>query len=225
MQIIYHGHSFVEIERENSSILIDPFVSHNPRCDISLDDVLAKPITHMLLTHVREDSVNDIIAIMKQTWCTLIALKGMCEWLQSKWMIWGEIISQPLYSVYNVDDGSVEFIRSVCDTDTTLTGRSSGLIVSFDNCRIYHAGDSALYSDMDTIKNIDLALLPIGGTYTMGVEDAVQACGLIKPKLVVPIHYNTWSKIKADDIEFAREVMLAQYAVPKVLRAGQYIVL
>jgi L-ascorbate metabolism protein UlaG (beta-lactamase superfamily) len=78
---------------------------------------------------------------------------------------------------------------------------------------------------MSEIQDIDLALLPIGGIYMMGVEDAVKACWYIKPKIVVPIHYNTNSTLKADDIEFARQVMLAQYAVPKVLRAGQYIVL
>lgn len=78
---------------------------------------------------------------------------------------------------------------------------------------------------MRELKNIDLALLPIGDKFTMGIEDAIEATGLIKPKIVVPIHYNTRSQIKADDIEFARQVMLAQYAVPKVLRAGQYIVL
>lgn len=84
---------------------------------------------------------------------------------------------------------------------------------------MYHAGNTTAYSDMDTIQNINLALLPIGGTYMMGVDDAVQACGMIKPKIVVPIHYNTNSTLKADDLYFAQQIMLKQYAVPKVLRA------
>ena len=119
----------------------------------------------------------------------------------------------------------VQAIHSSSNPDGGYAGLASGLVFDFVGFRVYHAGDTALYSDMDTIKNIDLALLPIGDRFTMGVEDAIKACGLIKPKIVVPIHYNTWSKIKADDMEFARQVMLAQYAVPKVLRAGQYIVL
>lgn len=119
----------------------------------------------------------------------------------------------------------VQAIHSNSTPDGSYAGLASGLIFDFAGIYIYHAGDTALFSDMQEFTNIDLALLPIGDRFTMGLDDAVKACGLIKPKMVVPIHYNTWSQIKADDIEFARQVMLAQYAVPKVLRAGQYIVL
>ena len=72
---------------------------------------------------------------------------------------------------------------------------------------------------MKFFTDIDVAFLPIGDKFTMGLEDAIEATALIRPKTVVPIHYNTWSQIKADDIEFARQVMLGQYAIPKVLRA------
>jgi L-ascorbate metabolism protein UlaG (beta-lactamase superfamily) len=74
-------------------------------------------------------------------------------------------------------------------------------------------------------EKIDVAFLPIGDTYTMGVDDAVKSAGLIKAKIVVPIHYNTFQAIKADDMHFAQQIMLKQYGVPKVLRAGQYVVL
>ena len=223
MQVIYHGHSFIEIERENSSILIDPFVSHNPRCDITLDDIIHKSITHILLTHVRDDALDDIMTIVKSTWCTLVAITDICEIVQSHAIIGQNIISQSLDSLFTFEDWSVQFTKSLHDISTT--GHSSGLIIDFLWIRIYHAGDTQLFDEMSEIQDIDLALLPIGGTYTMGVEDAVKACWYIKPKTVVPIHYNTNSTLKADDIEFARQVMLAQYAVPKVLRAGQYIVL
>lgn len=73
--------------------------------------------------------------------------------------------------------------------------------------------------------NLDVAFLPIGDRYTMGLEDAVEAAHRIGAKSIVPIHYNTRDAIKADDIEFARQIMLHNYGVPKVLRAGQYIVL
>ena len=71
---------------------------------------------------------------------------------------------------------------------------------------------------MRQLQNIDLAFLPIGGRFTMDVEDALKATSYIKPKIVVPIHYNTRSKIKADDMHFAQQAMLHQYAIPKVLR-------
>jgi L-ascorbate metabolism protein UlaG (beta-lactamase superfamily) len=72
---------------------------------------------------------------------------------------------------------------------------------------------------------IDVAFLPIGDRYTMGVDDAVSSAGLIGAKILVPIHYDTFVEIKADDMYFAQQIMLKQYGIPKVLRAGQYVVL
>ena len=89
--------------------------------------------------------------------------------------------------------------------------------------------DTSLTKDFELIgewsTKIDCLFVPIGDFYTMWLSDAVIATGMIRPTTVVPIHYNTFPNIKADDIEFARQIMLKQYAIPKVLRAGQYIVL
>ena len=92
---------------------------------------------------------------------------------------------------------------------------------------IYHAGDTAVFDEMKSLasEKIDCAILPIGDTYTMGIDDAVIAAEYIQAKTVVPIHYNTFPEIQADPIEFARKIMLGRHGVPKALKPGQYVVL
>lgn len=102
------------------------------------------------------------------------------------------------------------------------------MIVTIDEKKIYHAGDTGLFGDMRLLHeydHIDVAFLPIGDRYTMGVDDALIATQLIRPQYVVPVHYNTRPKINADPLEFARRVMLDQSATPKVLTPGQAVVL
>lgn len=112
--------------------------------------------------------------------------------------------------------------------NSDIYSQPAGVIITIDDKKIYHAGDTWLISDLQLIKQwwpIDVAFLPIGDYYTMWVADAVVACGWIMPTTVVPIHYNTFPMIKADPIEFARQVMMHKFAVPKVLTAGQYVVI
>lgn len=228
MQVIYHGHSFLEIEREEWSILIDPFITDNPRCEISLQEVLTKKISHIVLTHGHGDHVGDTITIAQHSGCKVVAIVELCDWLKNQWIEQSQLEKHNIWGTYKTDDWSVKFVQAIHSNSTidgTYAGLAAGLIFDIEGKRIYDAGDTALFTDMKEFTNLDLAFLPIGDRFTMWSDDAVKACGLIKSKMVVPIHYNTWSQIKADDIEFARQVMLAQYAVPKVLRAWQYIVL
>jgi L-ascorbate metabolism protein UlaG (beta-lactamase superfamily) len=103
-----------------------------------------------------------------------------------------------------------------------------GWVVTINGKKIYHAGDTALTMDMKLLgewEQIDVAALPIGDVYTMGVKDAVKAVWFIKPKIVFPIHFDTFEKIKADAVWFAGCVMQQSSTVPKVLRPGQYIII
>lgn len=84
MQIIYHGHSFLEIERHHEHILIDPFISQNPRCDLSLEQVLEKNISHIVLTHGHDDHVGDTIRIAQHTGAKVLAMVELCNWLESQ---------------------------------------------------------------------------------------------------------------------------------------------
>lgn len=229
MQVIYHGHSFVEIAIEQGSILIDPFITGNPKCDISLEEVFKKNITHVLLTHGHKDHVGDVIEIAKHfSDCVVVGAVELIDWLENQGLI--QTHSLNLWWTYSSEVFWAKMVRadhSNSNPDGWYAWLAAGFIVTIWDKVIYHAGDTAYFSEMKDLSDekIDVALLPIGGTYTMGVDDAVLAAGLIHAKIVVPIHYNTFSSIKADDMHFAQQIMLKQYGVPKVLRAGQYVVL
>lgn len=229
MQIIYHGHSFVEIIADQGSILIDPFISGNTKCDISLTDCQSKHISHILLTHGHSDHVGDTLALCEQhPDCIVVAMVELCEWLAKQWVQHTE--SCNIGGTYRQEGWSVKLVPA-CHSSSTPDGSyawlAAWLIVTLGEKTMYHAGDTSLFTEMETLRDytLGLAFLPIGDRYTMGLEDAVIAAGKIGAKTVVPMHYNTWPAIKADDIEFARQLMLHNYGVPKVLRAGQYIVL
>ena len=84
MQAIYHGHSFIEIETQGWSILIDPFISDNPRADISLEKIVEKNITHIVLTHGHDDHVGDTVDIAQKTSCKVVAMVELCQWLETQ---------------------------------------------------------------------------------------------------------------------------------------------
>lgn len=230
MQAIYHGHSFVEIETEQGSILIDPFVTGNPKCDVSLENLFTKKITHIILTHWYSGYIGDTVQIAKNIPdCMIVGISQLIDWIKDQWIINTWYVEQ-IGDIFETSYCSIQFVqadRSNAHLDGWDAGLSVWLIIAIWSKVIYHAGDTNLFDGMKNFQSdrIDLAFLPIGGHYTMNSQEAVQAAWLINAKMIVPIHYNTWSEIKADDIEFARQIMLKHYGVPKVLRAGQYIVL
>ena len=231
MQIIYHGHSFVEIEIEQGSILIDPFITGNPKCDITLEDVFKKNITHILLTHGHSDHVGDTLAIMEQmSEVTVICMVELGDWIEKKWIHSDHILRINVWWTLSFDTWKLKFVRAFHSSSTPdgdYAWLAAGLMIMIWDKTIYHAGDTWLFAEMSSFEkyNIDVAFLPIGDRYTMWVDDAIISAGRIKSKIVVPIHYNTRPVIKADDMHFAQQIMLKQYGVPKVLRAGQYVVL
>ena len=230
MQAIYHGHSFVEIETEQGSILIDPFITGNQKCDISLENIFSKKITHIILTHGHSDHVGDTIEIAKNIPdCMVIGIVQLIDWIKDQW-ITNTWCVQQIGDIFETSYFSIKFVQADhpnANPDGWDAGLSAWLIISIWSKVIYHAGDTILFDDMKEFQSdrIDLAFLPIGGHYTMDSQEAVKVAWLIHAKMIVPIHYNTWPDIKTDDIEFARQIMLKQYGVPKVLRAGQYVVL
>ncbi|MFS0654588.1 metal-dependent hydrolase [Bacillus sp. 179-C3.3 HS] len=225
MKATYHGHSVVHIETNGYDIWIDPFLNGNKHATIAPKDVKADVI---LLTHGHGDHLGDTIEIAKQNDALVVAPNELAVYLS-----WQGVKTHPLHigGGYQFDFGKVKLTQAfhgsaVIDEEAktiTYTGMPSGILLTVEDKTIYHAGDTALFSDMKLIgelNHIDLAFLPIGDNFTMGPEDARIAAEWLRAKHVVPIHYNTFPPIVQDPHAFADSL---PGGVGHVLNSGESI--
>jgi len=228
MEIIFHGHAFVEVENLDSSILIDPFISWNPLCDVSLEQICAKNIKAILVTHWHSDHIGDTVSIAKATGARVISTFEVIQYFV-KYHNLTAVHSMHIGGSFKFDDFSVKFVNAVhggAIWPEMLPWKAAWVILTVADKKIYHAGDTALTYDMKLLEdeNIDVAFLPIGDNFTMWIQDALKAVEFIKPKMVVPMHYNTFDVIKADPVKFAQLVTLGNLSTCKVLSPWQAIV-
>lgn len=210
MQLSFHGQSCVKIQTEDYTILIDPFITGNPLSDLNAEEEEPDVI---LLTHGHNDHVGDTISIAKRTNCLVVGPNELAVYLESK-----GLRTHPMHigGSYTFDFGKVKLTQAFHgsmfeDEDGTKVygGMPSGILFMAEGKTIYHAGDTALFSDMKLIGDfydVDVAFLPIGDNFTMGPEDALIAAEWTKAKKVVPIHYNTFPLIEQDGDAFASKV-------------------
>ncbi|WP_257346581.1 metal-dependent hydrolase [Pseudalkalibacillus decolorationis] len=206
MNVTYYGHSVVGIEANGNSIWIDPFISGNEQCHLRADEINADVI---LLTHGHNDHVGDTVDIAKRCNSLVVAPFELANYIGSK-----GIETHPMHigGAYEFDFGTVKFTQAFHgssfteeDGSVVYTGMPAGILFSAEGKTIYHAGDTALFSDMKMIgerNRIELAFLPIGDNFTMGPEDASVAASWLRAKSVVPIHYNTFPVIEQDPEAF-----------------------
>lgn len=212
------------------SILIDPFITDNPRCDITLDDVKSKSILAVCITHGHGDHIGDTMSIVREKNIPVVCEYGVANYFQEVEK-YENCHYGAIGGTVNVNDNiMVKFFAATHGGRIMKTERycsPAGLLITYEGKKIYHAGDTSLMLDMQQLANykIDVACLPIDGVYNMDMEDAATAVTYMKPKIVFPIHFDTWPKIRVESIDFARRVMADGVAVPKVLTAGQYIAL
>lgn len=224
MEVSYHGHSVVKIETDKHSIVIDPFINGNGQTDLKVEDLKVDVI---LLTHGHNDHVGDTIQLAKQNDALVVAPFELATYLG-----WKGLNVHPMHigGSHSFDFGTVKFTQafhgsSYEEEDQTIvyTGMPAGILFKNEGKTVYHAGDTALFSDMKLLgefEDVDLAFLPIGDNFTMGPEDAAIAAKWIQAKTVVPMHYNTFPVIEQDPDEFVR---LLSGKTGKVMEAGESI--
>ncbi|MEA2403389.1 MAG: hypothetical protein QOE08_36 [Thermoleophilaceae bacterium] len=206
MDIRFLGHACFELTDGDKRVLIDPFLTGNPKGAASADEM--EP-TQILLTHGHQDHYGDIVEIAKRTGAPVVALTEIAGELGEEGV---ENVSDPnIGGTIEFDGGWVRMVPA-WHTSTTPKGQvntPTGMVIGFGGKVVYHLGDTALFSDLALVKerdDIDVALMCIGGHYTMDRHDAVKAAELVGAKQVIPCHYGTFPAIETDAQAFKSDV-------------------
>jgi len=199
----YIGHSAFFIKSDDKAILIDPWVDKNEKFNWHNE-----PITDILLTHAHGDHLGNAVEIAKEKDIEITAIFETAAYLQNEcgakvksvglgsWInySWGRAVFVPAYHSNSLPNGN-------------YGGVAASIIIDVDGVRIFHAGDTCLTGEMKTIKELyapQIALLPVGGTYTMDVDHAAMAAKWLGVRTVIPMHYGTFPEIEADLQRFAQ---------------------
>jgi len=212
-QITWHGHACTEIRTDDGTrLLIDPFLTDNPMADVGPEH-FTDELDHLLLTHGHFDHVGDAWDILRETDAQLIATFEIVAYAGDHE---GVENAHPLHigGGYQFPFGRAQLTPALHGGQ--VAGENAGPYSTFPagfllelngGTTIYHAGDTALITDMELLEGrVDVALLPIGDNFTMGPADAVRAVEMIDPDTVIPIHYDTMEVIEQDPEAWARDV-------------------
>lgn len=202
MRITYLGHSCFEIETHDKKILIDPFLIMNPNYN-------PQGVTDIFVTHGHSDHLGSAIEISKKTGAAITTVFELAQYCASKgaktnginlggWINypWGRCIAVPAFHSSSTPDGR-------------YAGCPCGFVFAIEGKAVYHAGDTCLNSEMKVIGELyqpQIAMLPVGGYYTMDIEQAVIAAKWLRASEIIPMHYNTFDAIKINIDDFERQI-------------------
>ena len=220
IKLTFVGHATFFLDIGGKQVLIDPWFNDNPMTDVSADDVSADFI---LVSHGHWDHIGDAVSIAKRTGAKVISNAEIVGWFGNQ----GVENSHPqhLGGGANHDFGHLKLTIAHHGSglpDGSYGGNPAGLLITAEGKKIYFACDTALFLDMQLYgeEGIDLFVPPIGDNFTMGPDDALRAVKLVKPKLAIPCHYNTFPPIKQDGEAWAKRVEAETDTKVHVLSAG-----
>jgi len=220
-KLTYYGHSTCALVTDDGTrLVIDPFFDDNPACHVAAADVEAD---YVLVSHGHGDHFSDCIPIARRTGATVISSFEVVSFCRENGVKNGHGMN--VGGGYDFPFGRVKLTPAVHtgsvagDQQGAHASGCTGFLIEFNGKRVYYAGDTALTMDLTLLKGqVDIALLPIGDNFTMGPDDAVRAVEMIEPKVIIPIHYNTWPVIAQDPQVFKAKV--GDRAVVEVLESG-----
>lgn len=207
MEIRWLGHSCFLLSANGVQVLIDPFLTGNPAAAALADEV---ETTQILVSHGHADHVGDVVAISKRTGANIIATFELAAWLAAQGAGDGNQGAN-IGGTVEFEGGSAKLVPAIhtSQVDGGPATVANGFVVGMGGKTVYHLGDTALTYDFKLVADrtpVDVALVPIGGFYTMDAGDAATAVELIRPKQVIPMHFNTFPPIGADPQAFKAAV-------------------
>jgi len=233
MEIKFHGHSCFELIDGETRVLIDPFLKPNNPAAVTTGEEVDP--THVFISHGHADHMADAVGVATRAGAECVAIVEIANWLEEQGVEnvydpnlggtvsfdWGWVKLVPAWHTSTLP-GSAEAPFS--PTSGTVIGTAAGLLVNLGDATVYHAGDTCLFSDMKLIAErnpIDVALLPIGGHYTMDRHDGAVAAEFVGAGTVIPMHFDTFPPIKTDTAAFKAEVEAKTSSTVVVLEPGQ----
>jgi L-ascorbate metabolism protein UlaG (beta-lactamase superfamily) len=221
IKLTWYGHAAFALNVGGARVLADPFLTGNSLAPIPADEIEAD---YILVTHGHDDHIGDTVAIAKRTGALVISNFELCNWLQTQGV--ARTHAQHIGGGFQHPFGYLKLTIAHHGSglpDGSYGGAPCGLLLTAENKKVYLAGDTGLFDSMRLIgeEGIDLAALPIGDNFTMGPEDALRAVKLIKPQVVIPIHYNTFDVIAQNPHAWAERVRTETSSEPIVLKPGE----
>lgn len=231
IRITWLGHATFLIETPGGKhVLVDPWVMNNPKTPADKKNL--EKLDVMLCTHGHGDHIGDGVELARKFNPKVVGIYELCAWMQQKGA--KQIAPMNKGGTQPVDDIKVTMVTAhhssgIQDGNQTVYGgEACGYVISFENgIKIYHAGDTCVFGDMEIIRDLyrpDLAMLPIGDLFTMGPREAAYACRLLEPKAVIPMHWGTFPALTGTPAEFGHELKASGLGVELIaMKPGETI--
>lgn len=206
VELTYIGHSAFHIQNDEVGILIDPFMSQNPMAKF---DFTNKKLDYILVTHAHTDHLGDSVAISKKSGAKIFAIYELADICNK---LGGSAIGANMGGKIKFPFGSITFLpafHSSSTDDGKYAGEATSILLEIGGLKFYHAGDTSLTQEFKMIGEFyqpDVVMLPIGGFFTMGIDESVVAAKWLNAKKVMPMHYNTFSVINVDVNDFKNKI-------------------